>query len=217
MTAEALHRPPSLDKLLDRPVLRALQAQHGRAATLGAARVALDEWRANAAGQPFDVPAFEAACTGRLDAQARLALRPVFNLTGTVLHTNLGRALMPQEAIAAVTALMRDPGNLEYDLASGARGDRDEHIDGLLKELTGAEAATAVNNNAAAVLLVLAALAERDAHQRLNVKAYREATGISRHFSMPLVEFFDHIGFTKRDPVGRKIRRDAREMFGTSP
>ena len=61
------------------------------------------------------------------------------------------------------------------------------------------------------------ALAEQDAHKRLNVKAYREATGISRHLSMPLVEFFDHIGFTKRDPVGRKIRRDALEMFGTSP
>ena len=161
MTAEALHRPPSLDKLLDTPVLRALQAQHGRAATLGAARVALDEWRANAAGQPFDVPAFEAACTGRLDAQARLALRPVFNLTGTVLHTNLGRAVMAPEAIDAVLAVMRGAVNLEYDLASGARGDRDEHIDGLLKELTGAEAATAVNNNAAAVLLVLAALADR--------------------------------------------------------
>ena len=58
------------------------------------------------------------------------------------------------------------------------------------------------------------ALAERDKHRRLNVKTYRESTGISRHLSTPLVEFFDHIGFTKRDPVGRKIRRDAREMFG---
>jgi selenocysteine-specific elongation factor len=57
------------------------------------------------------------------------------------------------------------------------------------------------------------ALAERDEHRRLNVKAYRESTGVSRHLSMPLVEFFDHIGFTKRDPEGRKIRRDAREMF----
>jgi selenocysteine-specific elongation factor len=58
-------------------------------------------------------------------------------------------------------------------------------------------------------------LAQADEHQRLNVKTYRESTGISRHLSLPLVEFFDHIGFTKRDPVGRKIRRDAREMFGS--
>jgi selenocysteine-specific elongation factor len=57
-------------------------------------------------------------------------------------------------------------------------------------------------------------LAQTDEHQRLNVKTYRETTGISRHLSLPLVEFFDHIGFTKRDPVGRKIRRDAKEMFG---
>ena len=57
-------------------------------------------------------------------------------------------------------------------------------------------------------------LAQADEHRRLNVKTYRETTGISRHLSLPLVEFFDHIGFTKRDPEGRKIRRDAREMFG---
>ena len=154
-------RPPSLDKLLDAPMLRALQAQHGRAATLAAARVALDDWRALAADLPFDAAAFEAVCTERLNAQARLALRPVFNLTGTVLHTNLGRAVMAPEAIDAVLAVMRGAANLEYDLAKGARGDRDDHIESLLKELTGAEAATAVNNNAAAVLLVLAALAER--------------------------------------------------------
>ena len=58
------------------------------------------------------------------------------------------------------------------------------------------------------------ALAQADEHRRLNVKTYRERTGISRHLSLPLVELFDHIGFTKRDPEGRKIRRDANEMFG---
>jgi len=159
--ATASHRPPSLDKLLDSEAMRALVAQHGRAQTLAAARAVLEEWRASAARVAFDAAAFEAGCRTRLQQAAALALRPVFNLTGTVLHTNLGRAVMAPEAIDAVLAVMRGPCNLEYDLASGARGDRDAHIDGLLTELTGAEAATAVNNNAAAVLLVLAALADR--------------------------------------------------------
>ena len=153
-------RPPSLDKLLESPALRELTARHGRTGVLAAAREALDAWRTDAT-QPFDASAFEARCRERLDALATPHLRPVFNLTGTVLHTNLGRAPLPQEAIDAVAAVMGRPANLEYDLATGARGDRDDHIDALLGELTGAEAATVVNNNAAAVLLVLAALAEK--------------------------------------------------------
>ena len=154
------HRPPSLDKLLVAPALRGLIALHGRTSVLAAARDALEAWRADATA-PFDIAGFEQHCSAALTSRAAPHLRPVFNLSGTVLHTNLGRALMPQEAIDAVAAVMRDPSNLEYDLARGARGDRDDAIEGLLRELTGAEAATAVNNNAAAVLLVLAALAER--------------------------------------------------------
>ena len=161
MTAPASHRPPALDKLLDTPALRVLAAQHGRAAVTGAARAGLERWRDNGAGEAFNVSTFEAACAAQMAQAALAALRPVFNLTGTVLHTNLGRAVMAPEAIEAVVAVMRGAANLEYDLGNGARGDRDDHIDGLLKELTGAEAATAVNNNAAAVLLVLAALADR--------------------------------------------------------
>ena len=157
---EPIARPPSLDRLLDAPALRALIEAHGRGEVLTVARAALEAWRADPS-RPFDAAAFEQHCAAALAARAVPGLRPVFNLTGTVLHTNLGRAPLPQEAIDAVAALMRGPGNLEYELARGARGDRDDHLEGLLRELTGAEAATAVNNNAAAVLLLLSSLADR--------------------------------------------------------
>ena len=152
---------PSADRLLGHASVTALVARFGRTATLEAVRAILAEARAAIrSGDP--VPG-EAVLTSRIAAALDLlfapSLKPVFNLTGTVLHTNLGRAVLTQDAAAAVAAILTQPSNLEFDLASGKRGDRDSHIESLICRLTGAEAATIVNNNAAAVLLVLNTIA----------------------------------------------------------
>ena len=157
---------PSVDKLLQSPALAPLRAHYGHQACTQALRETLDglrdQLRAGMVLAP-DATDFEClaqAAEQRLTKRFAPRLQAVFNLTGTVLHTNLGRALLPQEAVDAVIEAMLSPANLEYDLATGGRGDRDDLVEALVCELTGAEAATVVNNNAAAVLLTLGTLAE---------------------------------------------------------
>ncbi len=160
--AEALRALPSVDQVLKCTVARAGIEQHGREPFTGAVRDVLDSARSAArAGGTSGASADDlaAAALAQLDAQAQPSLRPVFNLTGTVLHTNLGRALLAEEAQQAALRAMQQAVTLEYDLVEGGRGERDDHVRDLLCELTGAEDATVVNNNAAAVLLVLNTLA----------------------------------------------------------
>lgn len=155
---------PSVDRLLAAGAARGLLERHGHALVAAEARALLGEWRervrAGAAGRDdvSDV-ALAQALADRVERAARPRLVRVLNLTGTVLHTNLGRAVLPAAALNAVEAAMAAPTNLEYDLAAGARGDREAFVEDLLVRITGAQAATVVNNNAAAVLLTVAALA----------------------------------------------------------
>ena len=155
---------PSIDRLLRHRDGAALVAGSGRGAATAALRAAVAEAR-KALAEDEPAAAGESALIERaaaaLAARRRPRLRPVFNLTGTVLHTNLGRAPLPEEAVAAVAEAARRATNLEFDLDRMRRGDRDDHVEDELRELTGAEAATVVNNNAAAVLLVLNSLALR--------------------------------------------------------
>ncbi|HHA1222020.1 TPA: L-seryl-tRNA(Sec) selenium transferase [Stenotrophomonas maltophilia] len=161
---------PSLDRVLRLPALAPLIEGHGRSRIAQLLRSHLQVLRERVSAsqlstaqlqEAVDGPALVAAVEAALAADARLDLQPMFNLTGTVLHTNLGRALLPEAAVQAVTRAMTAPVDLEFDVIRGRRGDRDARVQALICELTGAEAATVVNNNAAAVLLLLNSLANR--------------------------------------------------------
>jgi len=156
---------PAVDVLLRGALAGELVREHGQGLVVRHARALLDELRAQlrGAGDPactsIEPDVLDAELARRVGASMSSALRPIVNLTGTVVHTNLGRSLLPEAAIGRVASLMAAPTNLEYDLETGSRGDRDSIVENLLCTLTGAEAATVVNNNAAAVLLTIFALA----------------------------------------------------------
>jgi L-seryl-tRNA(Ser) seleniumtransferase len=157
-----LRELPSVDGVLAADAASALIERFGRVASTGAVRSAVAEARAALRAGASSVPSADDIAHRALvslEEQDRSGLRPLFNLTGTVLHTNLGRAVLAEAAIEAAVAVMREPTALEFDLSAGGRGERDDHARALLCALTGAEDATLVNNNAGAVLLALNALA----------------------------------------------------------
>jgi L-seryl-tRNA(Ser) seleniumtransferase len=164
-TANLLRELPSIDYLLKHARCEALMTRYNREYVAQQCRAVLDRMRLEIRqnhGGAVDVG--EERILDRIEERIIAGSRPghvrVVNATGTLLHTNLGRALLPQAAIDAMVEVAGQPINLEFDLSAGKRGKREEALEALLVELTGAEAATVVNNNAAAVLLGLNTLAE---------------------------------------------------------
>ena len=158
---------PSVDKLLRTAEASTLIETFGRQSVTRALREDLATLRKgiakkdNGSVERILLKDIFSRAAAQLEKNLSPSLKPVFNLTGTVLHTNLGRAPLPEEAIEAIAAVSRGASNLEYNLQTGKRGDRDTHLEGALSQLIGAEAVTVVNNNAAAVLLILNGLALR--------------------------------------------------------
>ncbi|MCL2605187.1 MAG: L-seryl-tRNA(Sec) selenium transferase [Defluviitaleaceae bacterium] len=181
ITAALLKQIPKVDEMLARPVF----AGSGGHLLLQAVRQVLDELREGILhGDVITVPSFEElenSILSLLEKTNKPHLRRVINGTGIILHTNLGRAPLAREALTAVNETARGYSNLEYDIENATRGSRHSHVEGLLTQLTGAEAAMAVNNNAAAVLLALSALA----HDRDVIISRGELVEIGGSFRIP--------------------------------
>ncbi|MFH0808901.1 MAG: L-seryl-tRNA(Sec) selenium transferase [Pseudomonadota bacterium] len=150
---------PQVDELLRRPEMAALLAEQPRLLVVAAVRAAVEAKRQAIMADSAQGDDILHDAVARVGRAALPRLRPVINATGVVIHTNLGRSILPDAAVAAVVAAASSYTNLEFDLDRGERGSRNSILEDLLCTITGAEAAMVVNNNAAAVVLVLAALA----------------------------------------------------------
>jgi L-seryl-tRNA(Ser) seleniumtransferase len=197
---------PSVTAVLNTATAVELVQRFGRMISTEAVRVTVDEARtAIKAGAPVPHADDVARQTlARLGEHEHSSLRPLFNLTGTILHTNLGRAVLAESAVEAATAAMRHAVALEFDLSTGKRGERDDHVRALLCALTGAEDATIVNNNAAAVLLCLNTLAQG----REAIVSRGELIEIGGAFRMP--DIMARAG-TRMVEVGTTNRTHARD------
>jgi L-seryl-tRNA(Ser) seleniumtransferase len=163
-TKPLLRALPKTDELLKRDDLVALTRSLPRTVVIDAVRDAADDVRArilSGESVAFDDDSIAADAIARAEDRMRPSLRPVINATGIILHTNLGRSRLSEEALRAVVEVAGNYSTLEYDVETGERGSRHAHVERLIRDVTGAEAAMAVNNNAAAVLLAIAGLASR--------------------------------------------------------
>jgi L-seryl-tRNA(Ser) seleniumtransferase len=216
MTAQSdlrLRALPSVDDVLKANAGAIAIERYGRRAAVAAVRQTLDAARATLrAGKalPSQRDALADAALARLAMDAQSNLRPVFNLTGTVLHTNLGRALLAEAAVEAAIAAMRSAVALEFDLATGKRGERDDHVRGLLCELSGAQDATVVNNNAAAMLLTLNTLAKG----REAVVSRGELIEIGGAFRMPDIMARAGVRLVEVGTTNRTHLKDYAEAIG---
>ncbi len=150
---------PSVDRVISEERIRRLQENYPHALLVDLIRRHLKHDRSSiAAGNPCPSidEIVESICSQLRDLE-NPSLRPIINATGIILHTNLGRAPLGQEALAAMDRVAKGYCNLEFDLDRGTRGSRHTHVEPILCQLTGAEAALVVNNNASAVLLGLTA------------------------------------------------------------
>jgi L-seryl-tRNA(Ser) seleniumtransferase len=184
MSSARLRNLPPVHAVLSTPAAAILVERFGRAASTDAIRATLESARTTLQEAGSAVPTVEdiaAQALSHLEEKDRSTLRTLFNLSGTVLHTNLGRAALAEAAIEAAVGAMRNPVALEFDLETGKRGERDDHVRALLCSLTGAEDATVVNNNAAAMLLCLNTLA----NGREAVVSRGELIEIGGAFRMP--------------------------------
>ncbi len=207
-----LRRLPSVDSVLRSAAGTAAVARFGHAVTVAAVRRALDAARAtmrDGGVVPSAEGIAEAADAG-LAATEAPRIRPVFNLTGTVLHTNLGRALLAEAAIEAATTAMRHAVALEFDLDTGRRGERDDLVRDLLCELAGAESATLVNNAAAALMIALNTLAlDREA-----VVSRGELIEIGGAFRLPDIMARSGVRLREIGTTNRTHLRDYRAAIG---
>jgi len=206
---------PKVDRVLEWEAVRELLAAHSRALILKAVRAVLDDLRERARTRPLEPAAFSesAICAELARELARLSapsLKRVVNGSGIVIHTNLGRSILPLAAREPLDTIAFSYSNLEFDLAAGERGSRYSHVEALLCELTGAEAALVVNNNAAAVLLALSALAAG----REAVVSRGELVEIGGSFRIPDVMRLSGVTLKEVGTTNRTHARDYSSAVG---